>query len=81
MHEYQSLFSEKSKKKYFQISSAKYAKFCYYNNVLLLASGELFYESGASCLGVFLWARCLGASFMWDEVVLHPYKLYSVMPT
>ena len=25
-----------------------------------------------------MWARCLGASFMWDEVVLQPYNLYSV---
>ena len=45
-----------------------------------------YYQRGASCLtnlgrvvlGRFMWARCLGASFMWDEVVLHPYKLYSV---
>ena len=45
-----------------------------------------YYQRGASCLmnlgrfvlGRLMWARCLGASFMWNEVVLHPYNLYSV---
>ena len=52
-----------------------------------------YYRRGASCLmnlgrvvlGCLMWAGCLGAIFIWDEVVLHPYNLNSVckfvMPT
>ena len=64
---YQSLFSGKNKKnisRYCLLNKQNSAIIimCYYQH------GVSYHESEA---------RCLGASFIWDEVVLHPYNLNS----